>query len=86
MGGIYIPMDLPKRKSMFLILSTNGEVWEIDGYGENEDRYIGTAIPLPNHGRLIDADVLEQEIVRCVKKWTDADGPHYTASSAGSTG
>jgi hypothetical protein len=52
MSGIYIPgMKMPKAGDC-IVVYPDGEVW---GGG----KCIGTAIELPPHGRLIDADALK---------------------------
>ena len=53
MSGVYIKgLEIPKVPTRFIVFS--------DGRIENEDdaAYKYTAIPVPDHGRLIDADKL----------------------------
>ena len=53
--GIYIKgMEMPKRDSYFL-LTPNGNIYDADT-GLTLTQF--TAIPVPDHGRLIDADAL----------------------------
>ena len=57
MSGVYIPgMEMPKKK--------NGAVLIIypDGTAAFEDGMKYNVVPVPNHGRLIDADALKQEL------------------------
>ena len=59
MAGIYIPgMEMPVGKKTITIFS-DGRVYEHHGerlWGHGEDCIPWQAIPVPDHGRLIDAD------------------------------
>ena len=45
-------MEMPKKDSMVFVIRPNGMVVDVMG------RFIGKAIHVPPHGRLIDADAL----------------------------
>ena len=60
--GIYVPgIKLPKEGDCIIVYS-DGEVW---GDGKPIGK-VGTAVELPPHGRLIDADALKNK-----HHWTD---------------
>lgn len=69
MAGIYIPdMEMPNKK--------NGAVLIIypDGKCVFEDGKTYQAVPVPPHGRLIDADALRQSLKESIDecdKWAD---------------
>ena len=57
MSGIYIKgMEMPKTGEFRCVIRKWGEEITIDLYGNEE--LCGTLIPVPDHGRLIDADAL----------------------------
>lgn len=68
MSGIYIPgMKMPKAGYCFIVFH-NGEVW---GDGKRIGK-VATAVELPPHGRLIDADKLYKSIqaqTEIIRKW-----------------
>ena len=70
MSGIYIPdMKMPKENDYtIVIVYGDGVVTEYhDDYwirGADGEKQIGTAVPVPPHGRLIDADAAAK------KGWT----------------
>lgn len=56
MSGVYIPgMEMPEDKVVCLLVCPDGRVTvkTLSGFGEDYK-----AIPVPDHGRLIDADTL----------------------------
>ena len=62
MSGIYISgMEMPKSENVVILINPSGGVWMI-GDMPNEDTYLvkAKAIPVPDHGRLIDADALSR--------------------------
>lgn len=62
MSGIYIPgMKMPTRGEYRCVVRTWGEEVTIDLYGDEELR--GVVIPVPDHGRLIDANALTKIII-----------------------
>lgn len=67
MSGIYIPgMGMPKNGHITITISDNGDVVcnseVIDGkYQYRSYGRIGKAIPVPDHGRLIDTDAVSLE-------------------------
>lgn len=63
MSGIYIHgMEMPTEGSVFVIDSA-GQVWSNEWPTRGYTRLDGvTAVPIPPHGRLIDADALAQQI------------------------
>ena len=58
--GIYIPnVEMPKERSLWLCIKTDGTVYNIKPVGIGMAQVVGTAVSLPEkHGRLIDADAL----------------------------
>ena len=53
MAGLYIPnLDIPTDGTTIFAIRTDGMVEDVMGC------YIGKAISVPDHGRLIDADAL----------------------------
>ena len=55
MAGIYIKdMEIPKGDSMIVAIRPDGMIEDVMGC------YVGKAVPVPPHGRLIDADALRQ--------------------------
>ena len=65
MSGIYIHgMKMPKdEKAIHLEIHSDGIVlmWQMG----DDDKVVGTAIELPPHGRLIDADALFKAMFQC---------------------
>ena len=61
MSGLYIDgIKMPKTdKAIHLEIHSDGTVIEWR-YGDS-DKIVSTAIPVPDHGRLIDADALEEK-------------------------
>ena len=57
MSGIYITMEMPK-KPIIIQIYPDGRVRHIDGNGYKSH---ADAIPVPDHGRLIDADALRED-------------------------
>jgi hypothetical protein len=50
-------MNMPKERSLWLCIKTDGTVYNIKPGGIGTAHAVGTAVPLPEgHGRLIDAD------------------------------
>ena len=59
--GIYIPgMEMPKTGEYRCVIRKWGEEITIDLYGEEE--LCGTLLPVPDHGDLIDRNVLYAKI------------------------
>ena len=60
--GVYIKgMEMPKEKKITLTLFPDGRVYENHGerlWGNGKDCVPWKAVPVPPHGRLIDADAL----------------------------
>lgn len=57
--GVYINTEMPKEGTVFVIDSA-GQVWSNEWPTRGYIRLDGvTAIPVPPHGRLIDADAIE---------------------------
>lgn len=60
MSGVYIKgMEMPTSENVVILINPSGGVWMI-GDMPNEDTYLvkAKAIPVPDNGRLIDADAL----------------------------
>lgn len=53
-------MEMPTDKMKNIVFLSDGQVFQFSGYGNPKP--LGTAVPVPPHGRLIDADALEQKI------------------------
>ena len=57
MSGVYISMEMPTEGHILsLVLRSDGKV-----LGANSAKLLGKAVPVPPHGRLIDADALWKE-------------------------
>lgn len=66
MSGIYIPnMEIPQDGVTIIEIHSNGATFRYSksfgGWEKVED-----AVPVPEHGRLIDADALEQDFKKLV--------------------
>lgn len=60
MSGVYIKgMKMPTKENVVILINPQGGVWMI-GDMPNEDTHLAKAkaVPVPPHGRLIDADAL----------------------------
>ncbi len=58
--GVYIEgMEMPTKENAVILITPSGDVWMI-GDMPNEDTHLvkAKAVPVPPHGRLIDADAL----------------------------
>lgn len=55
-------MEMPTKENVVILISPNGDVWMI-GNMPNEDTHLvkAKAVPVPPHGRLIDADALYED-------------------------
>ena len=53
-------MEMPKNIGVSVTIYPDGRVIRYLGYGAKEQ--LGTAVPVPPHGRLIDADALHEEL------------------------
>ena len=63
MSGVYIKgMEMPKTGEYRCVIRKWGEEITIDLYGNEE--LCGTLVPVPDHGRLIDADAMQEEWYR----------------------
>lgn len=61
-------MEMPKERSLWLCVKTDGTVHNIKPGGIGTAHAVGTAVPLPEkHGRLIDGDALAEQ----------CDSPHW---------
>lgn len=59
--GIYIPgMEIPKEGYLIVRIYANGEVYEPTNCAYILNK-VATAVPIPPHGRLIDADAFEKK-------------------------
>ena len=59
--GLYITdMEMPKDKEVFLRIDEKGEVYVYGSYPTK----LHKAVPVPAHGRLIDADALEELVIK----------------------
>jgi hypothetical protein len=59
--SVYINMEMPE-KQVCIILNPNGLVEVLDANNVLLEEY--QAVPIPTHGRLIDADALTKQIKR----------------------
>ena len=77
--GLYIQgIELPKEQNVptWAVIFSNGEVRIYkDGFNTDQGNGKGTAIPVPPHGRLIDADALFEKVY---KAW----GTEYDAGES----
>lgn len=57
--GIYIKgMEMPKESRLTLQISADGAVYVVNSCNITAETYTTDVIPVPPHGRLIDADAL----------------------------
>ena len=60
--GIYIKMEMPEACELLCIdISPNGKV---SNHYDLASKEIAIAVPVPKHGRLIDADTLKLDLTR----------------------
>lgn len=58
--GVYIDgMEMPQNLGVSVTIYPDGRVIRYLGYGAKEQ--LGTAVPVPPHGRLVDADALRED-------------------------
>lgn len=63
-------MEMPKERSLWLCIKTDGTVYNIKPGGIGTAHAVGTAVPLPEgHGRLGDLDALFQVIGQDTDRW-----------------
>ena len=73
--GVYIKgMEMPTDDMKNIMILADGRVFQFSGYGNPKP--LGTAVPVPPHGRLIDADALVSKI----QKALDAQGDSWLKS------
>lgn len=59
--SIYIPnIEIPKEDRLTLQISADGAVYVVNKCNITAETYTTNVIPIPPHGRLIDADALEE--------------------------
>lgn len=63
--GIYIDMEMPEDGLKNIMILADGRVFQFSGYGN--PKLLGTAVSVPPHGRLIDADALMKRM------WDETD-------------
>ena len=64
MGGLYIKgMEMPKDDMKNIMVLADGRVFQFSGYGNPEP--LGIAVPVPDHGDLIDRDGLRKLLKVC---------------------
>lgn len=65
--GVYIKgMGMPTDDMKNIMILVDGRVFQYSGYGNPE--ILGTAVPVPPHGRCVDADKLMQEMRLFIKE------------------
>lgn len=65
-------MEMPKERSLWFCIRTDGAVYNIKPGGIGTAHAIGTAVPIPaGHGRLIDADALLLDAGEVCEVWGD---------------
>lgn len=72
MSIVLIGMEMPKERSLWLCIKTDGTVYNIKPGGIGTAHAVGTAVPLQKwHGRIVDA----AEILEKAKNspWFDGD-------------
>lgn len=63
-------MEMPKERSLWLCIKTDGTVYNIKPGGIGTAHAVGTAVHLPEgHGRLIDADALFEVMGQDTERW-----------------
>ena len=63
--GVYIEgMEMPKEGRLTLQISADGAVYVVNSCSITAETYTTDAVPVPPHGRLIDADALIADIKR----------------------
>lgn len=78
MSGVYLPgISLPEPgQSLKLRITSTGEIHEAYGTGWEYPRPLGhTAIPVPDHGRCVDAEELWRK--HGLLEWDDENGIHH---------
>lgn len=85
--GIYIDIDMKMTEDGLknIMILADGRVFQFSGYGNPKP--LGTAVSVPPHGRLIDADVftykIKEEVNKCTATGCKADRyliPGYIAT------
>lgn len=66
-------MEMPKDGMIGVFISSDGNVYD------SMDDIVGTIVPVPPHGRLIDADALLEHMKKIHDKWKMGD--HYTPTT-----
>ena len=70
--GLYIKgMEMPTDGMKNIMIIADGRVFQFSGYGNPKP--LGTAVPVPAHGRLIDADKLKSYWEPDHSRYFDAD-------------
>lgn len=71
--GIYIKgMEMPTDDMKNIMILADGRVFQFSGYGNPKP--LGTAVPVPPHGRLGDLDELSKKIEHDRYNHTHTDG------------
>jgi hypothetical protein len=55
-------MEMPEDDMKNIMILADGRVFQFSGYGNPKP--LGTVVPVPSHGRLIDADALVEDLKR----------------------
>ena len=72
MMGIYIKgMEMPKEDRLTLQISADGAVYVVNSCSITAETYTTDAVPVPAHGRLIDADAFSEEMKKRHKAASD---------------
>lgn len=66
-------MDMPTARDTLVLVKTDGTAIVYE-----DEAYVTTAVPVPPHGRLIDADALKEIILDYIEEysWLEEDGLH----------
>lgn len=56
-------MEMPKEGRLTLQISADGAVYVVNSCSITAETYMTDAVPIPSHGRLIDADALKVSLV-----------------------
>lgn len=68
-------VDMPRGTNMMLLITPDGDVWEMGDLLGNDKLIDGAkAVPVPQHGRLVDARYIRDAIIQ---KWMDKAGDSH---------
>lgn len=72
--GIYLSnIEMPKDRGMYIAIDIDGQVYAKPLGAIEWKRLDQKAVPVPPHGRLIDADALMLKILDYIEEYSDVD-------------